>query len=112
MDIVWDYSEKWKFTFNSNKSKVVVFGKKAIFRGSYYLGFQQLEVVNQFKYLGVYFQNNLSWKDHKNRLAKKAHSRLAVVDKAVAEGLTIETGEKLWTAMIRPILEYGAEVCE
>ena len=109
IDIVWEYSNIWKFTFNSNKSKVVVFGKIAP-RGSYFLGFEQLEVVNQFKYLGVDFQNNLSWKDHKIRIAKKAHSRIAVVNKAIAEGLTTETGEKLWTAMIRPILEYGAEI--
>jgi len=110
MDIVWEYSEIWKFTFNSKKSKIVVFGKKVVLRGRYFLGFQQLEVVSQFKYLGVDFQNNLSWKDHKNRIAKKAHSRIAVVNKAVAEGLTVETGEKLWAAMIRPILEYGAEI--
>ena len=38
IDIVWEYSNIWKFTFNSNKSKVVVFGKIAP-RGSYFLGF-------------------------------------------------------------------------
>ena len=110
LDIVSCYSEKWKFAFNGNKSKVVVFGTQAVSRERYFLGFQQLEVVNQFKYLGVDFKNNFSWKDHKNRIGKKAHSRVAGINKVVAEGLTIEAGEKLWTSMIRPILEYGAEV--
>jgi len=110
LDIVSCYSEKWKFAFNGNKSKVVVFGTQAVSRERYFLGFQQLEVVNQFKYLGVDFKNNFSWKDHKNRIGKKAHSRVAGINKVVAEGLTIEAGEKLWTSMIRLTLEYGAEV--
>ena len=33
-----------------------------------------------------------------------------MITKAVIEGLSVKTGEKLWDTMIRPTLDYAAEV--
>jgi hypothetical protein len=44
------------------------------------------------------------------RFALKAKSRLPMVLKAKLEGLSVKTGIKLWETMVRPILEYGAEI--
>ena len=63
-----------------------------------------------FKYLGVDFQENLSWSITKRRFEEKAKSRIPMITKAVLEGLSVKTGEKLWDTMIRPTLEYAAEV--
>ena len=45
------YSVKWRFKFNVDKSKILVFSKKLIKTVShYYLGIQELEVVEKYKY--------------------------------------------------------------
>ena len=76
---------------------------------TFYLGPSELEVVERIKYLGVDFQSNLSWASNKERTLK-ARVRLAIVRKALIEGISLEAAESLWTTLIRPILEYGAEI--
>jgi hypothetical protein len=55
-------------------------------------------------------QQNLSWAATKRRFAAKAKSRIPLVKKAMIEELSVQAGEKLWISMVRPLLEYGAEV--
>jgi len=86
------------------------FGSRKAQKQQYYLGFQALEVVKSFKYLGVEIQENLSWTSTKRRFAEKAKTRIPLVTKAVIEGLSVRTGEKLWESMIRSVLEYSTEV--
>src|SRR3569623_1756227 len=76
----------------------------------YFLGLQELEIVKTFKYLGVDLLQNLTWTATKWRFAMKAKSRAPLMLKARLEGLSVSTGVKLWESMIRPTLEYGAEV--
>jgi len=57
---------------------------------------QELEMIEQFKYLDVEFDSKWSWRHTKDRLAQKARARLAVVSKAILEGLSLDTGENLW----------------
>jgi hypothetical protein len=110
LDAVFEYSQMWRFRWNCSKSKVMCFGSRKAQKLHYFLGFQELQVVKSFKYLGVDLQDNLSWTMTKNRFLNKAKSRIPLVTKAVIEGLSIKTGEKLWESMIRPVLEYAAEV--
>jgi len=60
LDAVYEYSQKWRFKWNVLKSKVMRFGSRKAQKQQYYLGFQALEVVKSFKYLGVEIQENLS----------------------------------------------------
>ena len=107
LDIVF---ERWRFKWNSVKSKILRIGSRKAQTLHYFLGLQELEVVKSFKYLGVDFQENLSWSITKRRFEEKAKSRIPMITKAVLEGLSVKTGEKLWDTMIRPTLEYAAEV--
>ena len=74
------------------------------------LGFHKLDLVNSFKYLGIDLQRNLSWAGTKRRFVVKAKTRIPMVTKAMVEGLSVQTGIKLWVTMIRPTLEYAAEI--
>ena len=76
----------------------------------YFMGVQQLEIVKSFKYLGLDLQQNLSWVGTKWRFWMKAKSRVPMILKARLEGLSVSTGVKLWETMVRPTLEYEAEV--
>jgi hypothetical protein len=110
LDAVYEYSQKWRFKWNCSKSKVMRFGSREVSKQHYFLGFQELEVVKSFKYLGVDIQDNLSWAGTKKRLEGKAKARIPLITKATIEGLSIKTGEKLWETMLRFVLEYAAEV--
>ena len=61
LDVVYEYSQKWRFKWNCSKSKVMRFGSRKARKQHYFLGFQELEVVKSLKYLGVDIQDNLSW---------------------------------------------------
>ena len=56
LDAVYEYSQKWRFRWNSSKSKVMRFGSRKAPKQRYFLGFQELEVVKSFRYLGVDLQ--------------------------------------------------------
>jgi hypothetical protein len=111
LDTAFSYSECWRFKWNCAKSKVMRFGPdKGKKKELYFLGLQELEIVEVFKFLGVDLQQSLSWTTTKLRFAKKARSRLPMIKKATFEGLSVDSGEKLWETLIRPTLEYAAEV--
>ena len=111
LDIVYSYSAQWRFCFNIEKSKVLVFtAKRSYPLIKYFLGFEELEVVKEYRYLGLDFESSLSWARTKERLASKARTRLPMLSRAASEGLTADAGDKIWGVMIRPVLEYGAEV--
>jgi hypothetical protein len=113
LDAAYSYSERWRFKWNCGKSKVMIFGPRKVMKlkhGPYFIGMQELEVVQVFKYLGVDLQQNLSWESTKRRFVEKARSRIPLITKAGIEGLSVQAGEKLWESVVRPTLEYAAEV--
>ena len=52
LNVVGRYANKWKFTFNARKSKVLVVGKKCD-QGTLNINGKEMEEVESFKYLGV-----------------------------------------------------------
>ena len=91
------YSRKWRFVWNVAKSKNLTFTSKRtrVDRSPLFLGLDRIERVDSFKYLGVEFKANLSWRLMKERVINKAHSRLALVSRAVASGISPDAGLKL-----------------
>ena len=61
------YCEKWKLTVNITKTKVMIFRKrkdtgKNVF---FYYDNQKLDIVHEFKYLGIVFNYNGTFVKHK-----------------------------------------------
>ena len=63
LDVVDLYSRKWRFFFNVDKCRAIVFTSKRVNLDvtPLYLGLERLEEVQRFKYLGLDFKSNLSW---------------------------------------------------
>ncbi len=59
---LYDYSVKWKLTVNTEKTKVMVFrkGGKLPANLKFYYNGEELDIVNNFVYLGVVFSYSLS----------------------------------------------------
>ena len=62
IDIVAEYSDKWRFELSAKKTEVLVFGQKNK-KEEWFMYGQNLNVVTSFKYLGVEFQKTGAWAD-------------------------------------------------
>ena len=72
--IAENYAQAWKFAFNTKKCKIMVFnGRKK--KPKIFLEGERLEIVNAYKYLGVWFDTKLDWKLHKETILAKAKRR-------------------------------------
>ena len=112
LDVVYKYSCRWRFKFNIAKSNVMVIATKQKQNQyhKYFLGFEVLQVVKTYKYLGLDFQDSLRWTITRQRLVAKAKGRTAMLSKALSEGLSLQAGEVIWWSMIVPVLNFGCEL--
>jgi len=109
VDKAVEYGEEWRFRYNPGKCKVMVFGGRneceVRIRG------EVLEVVSKFKYLGVVFDRRMRWVEHKRAVLEKARRKAYLMfGFGVGKGLSVPACVKLWEVVVRPVLEYGAEV--
>jgi hypothetical protein len=127
MDFTYEFSRKWRFNFNYDKSAVMVFeetGEKEIKYqygnckgectcGKHWKFGEELIVETAlYKYLGIELDKNLSFFDFKNRIAEKARkNRARIWNMGMKDGnLSVKASINLWEALVRSNLEYGAEV--
>ena len=77
-------------------------------------GLKQLKVVNKSTYLGADVNNNRSWKDFKGKAISKARRCMAMSWGMGIHvgGLSTKAAINAWKALIRPVMEYGAEVIQ
>ena len=61
--------------------------------------------VSQFKYLGVVFDERLSWNDHVKFILAKAGKRVGMLER-IRYCITWHSVKIIYTSMIRPIIEY------
>ena len=99
---------------NTNKTKAVVFrngGSIAAYE-KWYLGSERLEVVSQYKYLGIILSTRLCTNTVLRDIAGRAKAASIHVLKSLRK-LTFVTPDlffKVFDAQIQPILLYGSEV--
>ena len=71
LDVASAFAIKWNLSFNFNKSKVLVVGKRVNRSKQWKLGSDLIEEVNEYKYLGVYFSRSLKFNYHINSYVLK-----------------------------------------
>lgn len=98
---------------NPTKCKYMVLSRRSsqsVNAGSLYLGGFTLEQVEEFKYLGVLITNNLSWSKHSTGVCNKAKKILGLVYRQFYTSSSPETLKQLYLSLIRPHLEYAAQL--
>jgi len=89
---------------------MVVGKRNKVYNKQYFLGLDTLSVVKTYKYLGLDFEDNLRWNLTRQRLLSKAKGRLAMLSKALSEGLSFQAAVNVWWSMVVPVLNYGSEI--
>jgi exonuclease III len=117
-DIATQYAFKYRFRYNGEKSAVMVFNankelRQRVEAENWRLSGERVMIRKKYKYLGVDTTTNAaSWRVHAQRIIKKATSRsrdllwICGRDK----GLRPRSAATLWTAVVRPVMEYAAEL--
>lgn len=116
--IVSNFAYRNRFQFNGNKSAVMAFNvsraeKKKCETTDWTLFGEKVKVVPQYTYLGVLTtENEASWKAHVNTAINKAKRRSADLLWVCRQdkGIRPRTAATLWNSIVRPLLEYAAEL--
>jgi len=107
-------SESLGLAVNTNKTKVVVFrcGGYLAAHERWFLGDEQLEVVTQYKYLGVMLSTKLCTNTMLSELVQRAKVACIQIIKSLKKLSFVPPNVlfKIFDAQIQPILLYGAEI--
>ena len=106
-----DYCSQWNLTVNLTKTKVMIFNKTGkLFKGiNFYLGNNQIEVTNEYCYLGITFVPCGSFSVAIKRLYDKGIKAFFQLKKFDSRN-NIKLTMKLFDILVSPIIMYGAEV--
>ena len=106
-----EWSNMWLLRFNTEKCHVLSLGKfeNIMHTHRYKIGEHELEHVFDEKDLGVYFDANMSFDDHIAIKIKKANQILGLIRRSFTY-LDGKSFVRLYTALVRPHLEYAQSV--
>jgi len=113
LDILCDWAKANNLKFIESKTKIMIFTRKHIYdKPEIKLNDKVIEYVDTFKYLGVIFDNRLTWKEHLKGQIKKAKASLVIGRRMMGKhwGLSPRVTHWIYTAIVRPTLTYGAVV--
>ena len=103
-----NWAAQWKVTFNAEKTHYMKISLKTKSQQYPPIIFKN-KIINEISThtnLGLTFNNKMTWTDHINRLIKKASIRISTLHR-IRNKLPRQTLVKIYTTMIRPILEYA-----
>ena len=74
LDVLLNYCYRWKLTVNVSKTKVMIFRKSDMLprNMAFFYNGERLEIVKEFKYLGMVFTRGESFSEAQNTLAGQA----------------------------------------
>ena len=114
LNILSDTSKRLSLVVNMDKSKVVIFRKGGYVasRERWVYNGQTLEIVNQYKYLGIIFSTGLSFSYALRDMAARSKKGVIGILRLLWSlgNQSPQMFFKLFDCQIQPILTYGSEV--
>ena len=108
-----DYCTEWNLTVNVQKTKIVVFRNGGNLRENetwLYQG-EEIEIVQQFNYLGMNFNYNGKFNITQKHVADQGRKALFAINSALKQcNFNTETKCAVFDTYINSILSYGSEV--
>lgn len=114
LDCIDNWCRKWQLLVNGTKSQIVHFRKKGIKRSTteFKLGSEKLLYTNSYKYLGVIFDEHLTFENASSVFADSAGRALGSISSKVKSMKNVGYGTftKLYNSGVKPILNYCSGV--
>jgi hypothetical protein len=114
INLLYSFAINFKMEVNLEKTKIIVFRKGGFLakHESWKYGDEQIQVVNSYKYLGLFFSTKLSMSHMMTGLASKAKMRTNQIVRCLYRlgNVHTQTFFKLFDAQVVPILLYGSEL--
>ena len=114
LEVVQKFCYKWRILINHEKSQVVHFRNKDIEKSNVdiMIGNDKLLYTNEYKYLGVIFNEYLNFEKNVDKMANSANRALgSIINKfQQIRNMGANTYFKLFNSCVMPVMEYGAEI--
>jgi hypothetical protein len=114
LDVLLEWSMKWKIYVNQSKSNIVQFRKVNQTRSNHVfkLGALELGYVKEYKYLGVFFNEFVNFNDNADVIAESSGRALgSVISKLKRNNfMAYSTYSKLFETCVVPIADYASEI--
>lgn len=110
LDKVAIWCKKWNMNLNIKKCSSVSFSKKlSKFQQRYNINGTLIDVQSEYKYLGVYFTESLTWHKQIDTVIAKASRMLHFIRRNFKQA-TREVKETLYFLHVRTILDYACVI--
>ena len=103
----WCDDNYLQLNVGKTKEMIIDFRKKKSECSSIVIKGEKVERVKTYKYLGITFDEKLSWKQHVDATVKKAHSRLYCLRKLRSFDVRNDILQMFYTATIGSVLSFG-----
>ena len=114
LNFVNEWCEKWQLNVNIEKTKIMHFRKKrkAKTNFKFYIGRTDIEIVKSYKYLGIIFDEFLTFEECASTLSSAAGRALSSIISKFKQFKNIgyDTFNKLYFTGVNSILNYGASI--
>ena len=109
---VQTWADQWKMVFNPHKCKLLSIGRIRATPPSFLLNGVALQCVPHLRYLGVWLDSSLSWKEHIRQVSQRALNRLRLIHRTAGTlwGLHPSIFRHLVDAVVLPTLFYAAPI--
>ena len=100
--VLW--SKEWLLPFNTDKCNILHFGKNNP-NIEYSMDEKLISASRTIKDMGIIFEDDFKFEEHMSIIINNANSKLGIIKHTFHE-LTIDNFIILYTALVRPLLEY------
>ena len=113
LEAVNQWCNKWGFQISTEKTVIVLFSKDSKLKNKLkpiYIDGKHIKVENTVKFLGVYLDERLTWKQHIDYIVKKCNTRLNLMRSISGSswGASQSSLMTIYRALIRAVIDYGA----
>ena len=110
LDILERWAKEWGFRFSAAKSKAMFFTKKKLPDRTLTLDSDPIQLVTSFKFLGLNFDKNLTWKNHITQIKDRCTSDLNLLKTVAAQkwGADFSTLRQLYISLTLSKISYAS----
>ena len=105
--VSWCDDNFLQLNVKKTKEMVIDFRQKKPNTDSVEIKGEKVEKVKTYKYLGVVFDDKLSWREHADTTARKIHSRMYCLRKLRSFNVSQKILQMFYTAVIGSVLTFG-----